>query len=278
MMKITIDIVKKLIEKLNLNTDVDILTIRGCELVENNYCVWSDELDIVEKEVDYQHMNCLFIAICNNKIMAFKGSSVPNKKYIAKALKEDGHGTNQLEYGFYKHYAKGMHRPSIKTAHRALRQTRSQPVKRTSDDFDFDMKDRIEVGNVHDNIHAAWSKINSTTMASAGCQVISGYPKCMKRNSNEGHWKKFENWIYGLEKQQFNYLLISFDWIEKTINGTMDELIIFGSKGQRVKDVQSMLRINIDGDYGPQTYKAIVSYQLKHNLPLNGVISINKVK
>jgi len=270
-MKINIDTINKLRNKLSINKHVDILTIRGCEL-NSSYCKWSTELDIKEKSIDYLHLNCLFIVICNNKLIAFKGSSIPNKKYVEKAMKDDGVGCNRLEYGFYQHYAKGNHYPSKNTAHRALRQTRKQPIKRTGDDLDFDYMDRIEVAMVHDNIHASWCKLDATTFGSAGCQVIQGYPKCLKRKENSGHWKKFENWVYSQDRLEFNYLLIPYRWIDRIVNNTMSDLIIFGSIGNNVKEIQKYLKIKIDGVYGYHTYKSILNYQKQNKLLLDGII------
>lgn len=272
-MKITIKTIKELKTKLNINNDVDIFSVRGCELTEKkNYCKWNTEFEIIEKEIDHLHMNCLIVLIVDDKMIAFKSSTVPNKKYIEKSLNNNGNGTNQLELGFYKYYAKGNHRPSKQTAHRALRQTRQQPVRRTSDDLDFDFQDRIDIGMFHDNIHASWSKFDGTTCASAGCQVISGYPKCLKRKENSGHWKTFENEIYSIDKKTFNYMVVSFKWINRIVNNKMNELVIFGSSGYNVKQIQKYLKTQIDGVYGVQTYKAILNYQKVNGLLLDGII------
>lgn len=45
-----------------------------------------------------------------------------------------------------------------------------------------------------------------------------------------------------------------------------------GSKGQAVKDVQALLKIDTDGDFGPGTEKAVKAFQTKEKLPVTGVI------
>lgn len=275
-MKLTINNIRKLKECLNISKDVDIIAIRGCSCSE--YGKWQKEINIEQKEIDNEHMNCLFILIDVDKILPLQGSTTPHKKYLLKGLNNDGNGVNQLEYGFYKYYAKGIHGIGRDSGHKALRQTRNQPVRRTSDNLVFDDQDNIEIGNVHDNIHASWSKLNSSDHASAGCQVIQGYPECKKRKTNSGHWKLFYNHIYSLDQYTFNYLLIPFRWVERVVNNIDFNLIIFGSESNDVKQIQKYFKLSQDGIYGQNTYNKVIEFQKKYNLTVDGIVGNNTIK
>jgi len=48
-----------------------------------------------------------------------------------------------------------------------------------------------------------------------------------------------------------------------------------GSKGGAVKTLQSKLGITADGDFGPNTKKAVVAFQKKHGLTADGVVGPN---
>ena len=45
-----------------------------------------------------------------------------------------------------------------------------------------------------------------------------------------------------------------------------------GSKGQEVKNVQSLLKINADGSFGPATEKAVKAFQSKEKLKTTGIV------
>jgi len=137
--------------------------------------------------------------------------------------------------------------------------------------FSFiDDEDYIEIGNFNDNIHAAWSNVGGKTHASAGCQVIAGYPDCKRREGNTGHWKIFRDYIYSLEQNSFNYLLVPFRWLESIVNKTMNEMLIFGSNGESVKLLQSYFKLPQDGDFVKTTYEAVLKYQKKMKLKVDG--------
>lgn len=251
-------------EKLNIADNVDIIGIRGAKA--NTYNIAVEELIIEEQEIDYMTMKCLFIIRIDDSFMAFHGSTVPNIRYVKESIDKDGQGTNQLEFGFYKNYTKGKHSIGKASEHEALRQTRLQPVRRTKNDDTFDTDDEITVANVHDNIHASWCKLDSNTFESQGCQVIQGYPDCSKRKAN-GEWKIFHNVIYSFEKSVFNYLLIPYRWLN-----LRNDLIIFGSNCDKVKNIQKKFNLYQDGVYGKDTYLKILEFQKKNNLKADGII------
>lgn len=251
--------------KLNISKDIDIIGIRGAKA--NTYCVISDELIIEKQEIDYKTMKCLFIVKIDNSFIAFHGSTVPNIRYVKESIEKNGNGTNQLEYGFYEAYSKGKHSIGKASEHDALRQTRLQPVRRTKDDSDYDFEDRIEIANVHDNIHASWCKLDSEYFESQGCQVIQGYPKSPKRKQDSGDWKTFHSTIYSMDKNTFNYLLMPYKWLN-----LKNDIMIFGSCSEKVKIIQKFFNLSKDGKYGKDTYSAVLNFQKKVNIDVDGII------
>lgn len=49
----------------------------------------------------------------------------------------------------------------------------------------------------------------------------------------------------------------------------------YGEKSKLVKDLQTWLRITVDGEYGPKTRKAHLRYLTKRRLPVDGVPPLN---
>lgn len=271
-MKINYKIIQDLKRYLNINDTVHIIGVRAS--TSSEYGKWLDEINIESKQIDHENMNCSFILINQNKLMILQGSTTPHKKYLQKALENNGKGANQLELGFYRYYSKGKHFPSEETAHEALRETRKQPVRRSKNNLDFDLNDNIEIANVNDNIHAAWCNVNGKTHASAGCQVIAGYPDCKKRKGNTSHWKIFHDYIYSLKQTEFNYLLISFSWLERIVNNNMNDLIIFGSNSDKVKSIQKFFNLSQDGIYLSETYQKVLDFQKHNKLFADGIVGI----
>ncbi|PAB56314.1 spore cortex-lytic enzyme [Anaeromicrobium sediminis] len=62
------------------------------------------------------------------------------------------------------------------------------------------------------------------------------------------------------------------------LNMTMAETLYWGARGETVKVLQDKLKRwgymdgNVDGIYGPQTYRAVVKFQKKHGLVADGVV------
>ncbi len=175
--------------------------------------------------------------------------------------------------GFYRYYEKGYHNPSPAGAHPALRLATNIVLRRSNNDLVFGNDDPIEVGNPHDNIHAAYCNSLSDAYSSAGCQVIVGQPKCQRRGSspNTGFWKKFHDFIYNETGQQkFEYALFRFADAEAAHNaGTaqMEARLRFGSQSNTVLELQKKLHTagyfntNKDGDFGKNTLMAVMAYQ-----------------
>jgi hypothetical protein len=47
----------------------------------------------------------------------------------------------------------------------------------------------------------------------------------------------------------------------------------FGDSGSAVREVQSLLKISVDGDFGKGTESAVRSFQTKNSIPATGVVS-----
>lgn len=172
------------------------------------------------KKPDYLNMSCTIGIwdLDNKKIAIFWGSTVPHQSNVAYAKLRNGQGTNQMMEGFYQDlYIKGVHYPRVETAHQALVQNKPVRIQRTIDDLDYDIDDRIDYSIPYDNLHAGWTQ-DGKGYASAGCQVIHGYPKCQKIANNSGEWKLFYDLIYSTPQKVFSYLLIDAKTLEKEIN------------------------------------------------------------
>jgi hypothetical protein len=48
--------------------------------------------------------------------------------------------------------------------------------------------------------------------------------------------------------------------------------IKIGSKGQGVKNIQTMLKLKVDGEFGPATEKAVKAFQTKEKLKVTGIV------
>lgn len=225
-------------------------------------------------DVNYLNPRCTVLQwrTSDNKFAAFPASTVPHQKVIKSAVSKNGIGANCLMTGFFSDYRKGTHKSGSPTGHEAFRQNAPHPIRRTADDLDFDKDDRIEFDNPQDNIHCGWfDGINSSNYASAGCQVIMGFPKCQKpgREKNIGPWKIFHDNAYALQQNSFPYILLTgleaFSVSSDTPTNTAK--LRYGSSGPLVEKLQTKLKAKkfyegiIDGDFRDRTIKALIAFQ-----------------
>jgi hypothetical protein len=230
---------------------------------------------VVLTDINYTNPRCtLGQWLTKEKEFAiFPGSTIPHRDYISKSVQKGGEGANQLMTGYYSDYRKGVHKAGSPTGHDAFRQVNSHPVQRTSDDLDFDNDDRVEYENPNDNIHSGWCMgINSTQYASAGCQVLVGYPQCQKRGQQPatGPWKVFKKNAYDLAQKSFGYILLDGREVYRIAsagNSKVSARLRFGSQGDLVKKLQKALQTksfyegNNDGDFGERTLRAVLNFQ-----------------
>lgn len=249
--------------------------IRGALPVDVEDCDFGKEKNIVLGDINYMNPRCTLGQWLpkEKELAVFSGSTVPHHNYVRKSVSRGGEGANQLMTGYYADYRKGVHKAGSSTGHDAFRQINAHPVQRTSDDIDYDNDDRVEYENPNDNIHSGWCMgINSTNYASAGCQVLVGYPQCQKRGSQPatGPWKVFKKNAYDISQKSFGYIL--FDGreafrIASSGSSKVSARLRFGSQGELVKKLQRALQTksfyegNIDGDFGERTLRAVLKFQ-----------------
>ncbi len=249
--------------------------IRGCVPVSYQDQQFKASHQLAMADINYKNPRCTLVQWkpAENKLAVFPGSTVPHLSSILSAKAKGGIGANCLFTGFYTDYRKGHHKAGTKTGHEAFRQNAIQPIRRSSDDLDYDADDRVEYDNPHDNIHCGWfGSLNSEYYASAGCQVIMGYPKCLKpeRSSNTGPWKQFHENAYQIAQRSFSYILVTGTDILNTSTpaGRRNAFgLRFGSSGPEVKRLQELLGEKkyyegiADGEFGPRTMKAVIAFQ-----------------
>jgi len=249
--------------------------LRGMLPVNTEDYKFSSEHNVELTDVNYINPRCTIGQWLPKKkeFALFPGSTVPHQNYVSKSKARSGEGANQLMTGYYSDYRKGVHKPGSSTGHDAFRQVSSHPIRRTSDDLDFDNDDRVEYENPNDNIHAGWCMgINSTQYASAGCQVLIGYPQCQKRGQQPatGPWKVFKKNAYDLAQKSFGYILLNGREAYRVVsagNSKVSARLRFGSNGDLVNKLQKALKNksyyegNIDGDFGNRTLRAVLKFQ-----------------
>lgn len=249
--------------------------LRGCLPVnpDDNEFAQQHALEVVA--YDYIHPRCVLAQWRpdDRTLAVFPGSTVPHAKYVKTSVERNGSGTNQVMSGYYRDYRKGVHKNDKPTGHQAFRQTEGHPIRRTTDDFDFDNDDRVEFMNPYDNIHAAWSMgINHNEYASAGCQVVVGFPKCESRRGkpDAGAWKIFKGNAYRISQSQFGYILVNgldAQMVALTRSQKLPAKLRFGSSGSLVEKLQKRLKTKgfyegeIAGDFELRTCRAVLECQ-----------------
>jgi hypothetical protein len=250
--------------------------LRACIPLDADDQRFAEALDLELADVNYLKPRCTLVQWrpADDRIAAFPGSTVPHIRYVKMSKERNGQGANQLMTGYYKDYRKGIHQPSSPTGHEAFRQTEGRPIRRTADDFDFDNDDRTEFETPYDNLHAAWCMgVNHDSYASAGCQVIVGYPKCVKRGkeADAGPWKTFKENAYDVGQKSFPDGLLDGRTAQGVAMAPPDKAapprLRFGSQGPLVEKLQRALQKEgfyegkIDGDFGERTIRAVLKYQ-----------------
>jgi len=249
--------------------------LRGCLPAEVDDWKFGASHGLVTKELNYVNPRCTLGQWRpeSGTIAVFPGSTVPHSSHVRSGLDKNGAGVNQLATGFYLDYRKGTHKAGKPTAHEAFRQTEGRPIRRSRDDQDFQNDDRVEFTNPYDNLHAAWCQgIGGSKYASAGCQVVVGYPKCAQpgHTSDVGPWKTFKANAYKLPQTGFQYVLLDGRDAERVVENNGKKLSVrlrYGSKGELVADLQKGLKKAgfyegiIDDEFKERTLRAVMDYQ-----------------
>jgi hypothetical protein len=251
------------------------LGIRGASPVIADYQSFAASHELILTMPDNQHPCCTLVQwLPKQKTLAvFPGSTIPHKKYIRKAFAKGGAGANQLLSGYYHDYRKGDHNLDSPTRHRAFRQTEARFVLRTIDDLVYETDDRMEYNNPFDNLHAGWCMgVNHADFASAGCQVIVGYPHCAQRGSlpDTGPWATFVGNAYAQPQDRFPYVLLTGQDYFRAYVGNMAESdfrLRYGSAGTEVQELQQRLKAKrfyegqVDDQFGKRTMNAVLAFQ-----------------
>ncbi len=252
---------------------------RGCIPVDEDNRAFQKEHRLILADINYINPRCTLGQWLprDGTFALFPGSTVPHIKYVKNSKEKNGVGANQLMTGYYRDYRKGVHKWGKPTGHKAFRQTEAHPIRRTADDFDYDNDDRVEFTNPFDNIHAAWCMgIDHDAYASAGCQVVVGYPECEQRGGkpDTGPWSYFRRQAYDVGGQRkFPYVLLNGRDAQKVVlagDQPMSPRLRFGSDGDLVKALQKKLKSRdtyegiVDGDFGSRTLRAVLRFQTEH--------------
>ena len=251
--------------------------LRGCLPVNYNGTDFAGSHEMNLHDVDYTHMRCtLGQWRPGHGFAVFPASTVPEGAYVRSRIPHGGYGANQLMLGCYT-YRKGIHKPGKPTGHRAFRQHGFFPVWRTADDDDFDTADFVDMRSgfiAWDNLHCGWSNgPASPSYASVGCQVVAGFPKCVKRGASsrdEGPWKQFLDNAYAVNQENFRYALFSgYEAQSMAVVGSqqMRQSLRFGSHGEIVRSMQAKLNAlgydagEVSGEFGFDSLNALMTFQ-----------------
>lgn len=256
------------------DTQLAFAGIRGCIAVNYQDQSFKNTIVLNTIDINYRNPRCtLFQWGDDGKISAFPGSTVPHINNIITARNKNGLGANCLMTGFYTDYRKGWHKAAAPTGHEAFRQNAPRPIKRSIDDLDYENDDRVEYDNPQDNFHCGWfASMSAELYASAGCQVVMGYPKCKKpnRTENMGPWKIFHDNAYSISQQTFPYMLLNGLEILNIANNMNKKMVLrlrYGSSGKSVEELQAALKNKnfyegiIDGNFQQRTLKAVLALQ-----------------
>ncbi len=249
--------------------------LRGCLPVDDDRHDFAAAHPLYLADYDHIHPRCTLGQWLpkDRTIALFPGSTVPCLRYVKRSVDRGGRGANMMMTGMYLDYRKGWHRAGKPTGHEAFRQTAGRPIRRTADDFDYDNDDRVEFTNPYDNLHAGWCMgVEATSFASAGCQVLVGYPKCSRRGNkgDAGPWKHFKANAYGLAQNSFSYVLLNGRDALKVSGkdgAPQTARLRYGSRGSLVTELQEALKGKghyegkVDDDFGRRTIRAVLDFQ-----------------
>jgi hypothetical protein len=247
---------------------------RGCRPISPQDHAFRSEHRVEGADIDYVHPRCTLAQWLPHRgaFALYPGSTVPHRDNIQGSIPAGGVGTNELLTGYFTDYRKGWHKQGKPTGHQAFRQTGDRIYRRTANDLRYGSDDPFYEGNVNDNLHAAWcSHYEAPRYASAGCQVVVGFPQCPARNNQPGTgpWKAF----YGVAQEQsqdrFGYVLLNGRDLKRlALNGPEGmERVRLGSEGDRARRVQQALAERgfyegmIDSRFGPRSTRALMEFQ-----------------
>ena len=191
--------------------------------------------------------NCDSLILLGSDGVAYSlvGRTLPHEKY-QKRMVEGTARANYVATGMYRAaLRKGLHRGK-----EALVQNKSYIIFRSRDMILGNEDDYIDPdGFVGDNFHG-------NAPYSAGCITVEG-KMLLDEDGQEirsGDWKFAHEWIYHINKEQtfFSSMILDFDDASNSDKNKWK--LRPGSVGDRVAELQRLLGIKVDGDFGPMTF------------------------
>ena len=270
-----------------------IFGLRGAELVVASGADARDKfkqigrsaLRLKETRPDHQHFRCVIgvYDLASRKLSGYIASTVPCRMAVVNYV-NGGDGSNMLPTGCYQ-YVCGPH----KDRQGCLREDEDFTVLRTKRNTVFDIKDNWDLNFPADNLHPAFANA-SAEFSSWGCQTVRGNHD-KGDGSFSGEYNEFRNAL-GLKPRsgshglKFSYVMLT--GLEAAIasdlrkNGRDKDpsevgkaigRLRHGSRGDRVRALQTSLGVPADGIFNAAVKKALVTRQVKQLSWADGVYS-----
>jgi len=205
--------------------------------------------DLSKLEDNGENICDTIILMDTKNFIVVSGRSFAHKKYQINFMK-GGEGCNRIASSYVpKAWVKGLHKK-----YRALRQNVNFYIWRSQDLIWGNKDDTVKLDIVGDNFHALapWS---------AGCVTVQGYPQQPDKYPGgiRGDWKIVDNYLYNIKKntQYFDACILE----RKDVEMNYPVALRIGSTGIDVRNLQKLLKITVDGDFGPKTFEALRKWQ-----------------
>lgn len=94
------------------------------------------------------------------------------------------------------------------------------------------------------------------------------------KNDIKAQTKRINGGYNGLDERLhlYNEILMLLKLQKNEYSNKQTIVLKLGSKGDDVKELQRLLKINVDGDFGPNTEKAVKKFQSANNLVPDGIV------
>jgi hypothetical protein len=274
-----------------------IFGLRGATLVDATPNTFTRSITIRESIPDHNHLRCL-IGLWRpafGDMWLTRGSTVPNSSYMNSKL-DCAYECNLLPTGLHRYIVAPHAASSNFPQPGAFRQAVPTGVLRIKNDLCFEMPPiddfDFTTGIVYDDIHAGRleDSLIPPYYSSAGCQVVpGGYSD--HHTSPYGDWAKLRE-LAGLNRlsrssigkgwqtvddgREFHYMLLTGAEIRlfQQNHFFVGNRLRFGSSGQRVKDLQTALRISShNSEFDLVTMRALVDWQLQNLNYADGILT-----
>lgn len=264
--KITPRILKDLFQKTHFNLkgeDIILFAFRGALPVDENDIGFTFSKKIRLVEVDYEKPKSV-IGIWKVKektIAIFQASTVPSKRAIQISINSPAKA-NQLITGLYRYSKSSFYRidsppyATLRPGGEFPKDTHPQPALRTLRDTIFGNEDdKIVYEKVTDLISTNQSRNLNDAINSYGGIVVKGFED--KNNQRKGPWKVFWEELPDMAKN-LPFILLDGENLNHLINfPNRYEQLRYGSSGEKVRNLQNVLKLHSDGIFGINTLLAL---------------------